>query len=325
MVVIIIGFLKNILKGFNKTEKTLEEKNEEYLASRDEEIRRLRDYYDFDSIEGINSISVPCFEPNAKFQRGMLESPIGRVEYYLRGKCFADHWKAGRTELAIACLKKAQELMYISDMIWKRSDFMVLVNYLHKAGYHKEAEKELERIERFFSDEKARVEKSISEDVSASLNLLQTDLVEVGSSGVCCELCAKYRNRIYSVSGKDKRFPKFPTDFHLDCGLRPYPFVWGVSEPTFSCKNVVTYSNRPFEDDRSNEEIERRRQWKERNDAEAEAEKQRECNRLEYFWIQEHLPDLCPKSLSGYSRMKNANSSNYQRLVDEARKLGKTL
>lgn len=54
-------------------------------------------------------------------------------------------------------------------------------------------------------------------------------------------------------------------------------------------------------------------------------EKEREKKQKEYDWLQKNLPDLCPKSLSGYTRMKNANSKNYQKIVEAARQLGKEL
>ena len=42
-------------------------------------------------------------------------------------------------------------------------------------------------------------------------------------------------------------------------------------------------------------------------------------------WVHDNLPDLAPKSLTGFRRMRTANSRNYQKIVEEARKLGKNL
>ncbi len=52
-----------------------------------------------------------------------------------------------------------------------------------------------------------------------------------------------------------------------------------------------------------------------------EAEKQAQT----FQWLQENLPALCPKSLSGFRRMRTTNSKNYQKLVAEAAKMGKQL
>lgn len=302
--------------------KTLEEKNAAYLAIRDEEERRLNEAYDFNSIRGINSIPVPCREVNGN-------SSTGRVEYYLRGQCFAKHMNAGNIDLAIACLKKAQELMYISDMIWKRNDFMRLVNYLHKAGRHNEADIELKRIDDFFEKQDIHLERNLRE-LSSAENL-EIDLVEVYTYSPYCGECAKYINRIYSVSGKDKRFPALPKGFskkgpgHNFACLNLGPFTYGVSEPTFKCKNIIEYSNRPFVDERTQEEIERYNNWLFMMEEEEAKRKRTEQCRLEYYWLQEKLPQLCPKSLSGYVRMKNANTKNYQKIVAEAKRLGKQL
>lgn len=42
----------------------------------------------------------------------------------------------------------------------------------------------------------------------------------------------------------------------------------------------------------------------------------------EYFWILKHLPRIAPKSLNGYSRMKNSNSKNFQKIRKMAMEKG---
>lgn len=321
------SFLKNLFDSSQErvhvkieNDTTQEEHNSIYLAKRAEEERRLNEVYDFNSIEGINHIPVPCHEVNG-------DSTTGRVEYYLRGKCFVTHRDAGREDIALACLKKAQELMYISDMIWKKEDFMFLVKYLHNIGMHEEATKEQKRIDSFFSKQDLHLD-ALKREIS-SANYLKTDLMEVYTPSPCCTECAKFTNRIYSLSGKDHRFPSFQSAYeeclHKMRCLRFSPFVLGVHEPQFKCKNIIKYSNRPFVDERTQDEKERYEIIKaERIEREKKAY-QSEIAQQEYFWIQEHLPDLCPKSISGYSRMKKSNSKNYQKIVSEAMKLGKKL
>lgn len=53
-----------------------------------------------------------------------------------------------------------------------------------------------------------------------------------------------------------------------------------------------------------------------------ESELERERDMQIFKWIQENLPALCPKSLSGFRRMRSMNSKNYQKIVAEAAKLG---
>lgn len=56
---------------------------------------------------------------------------------------------------------------------------------------------------------------------------------------------------------------------------------------------------------------------------EYEQEKDRDIQSFQ--WLQKNLPSKCPKSFSGYRRMKTQNTKNYQNLIAEAAKLGKTI
>lgn len=309
---------------------SIEEKQTAYLAIRDEEERKLNAAYDFNSIEGIQSIPVPCKEVNGS-------SSTGRVEYYLRGKCAADHWAAGKTELALACLYKAQELMYISDMIWKRRDFIRLVEYLHKAGKHEDADRELSKIDKFFAQQD--IHRDMVWRNIESAKYLDTDLMEVYSHSPYCGECAKYINRVYSISGQNKRFPVLPKQFldandkhHLSC-LSLSPFIEGVNEPVFHCKDIAKYSRRPFADERTKEEIQRYNDWFSMMQEDARKQAAQEARAIENAkleqqdlqtleWLRENLPALCPKSLSGFRRMRTTNSKNYQALVKKAEAAG---
>jgi len=208
--------IKKMQAILNDETKSLDERNAAYLAIRDEEERRLNEAYDFNSIEGVNSIPVPCKEVNGG-------SATGRVEYYLRGQCFFDHWNKGETELALACLRKAQELMFVSEMIWKRQDFLRLVEYLFEAGQDSEAEIQLKRIDDF-------------------------------------------------------------------CKINKLPI-----DPSFDEARMIENAKT----------------------------KRQDMQTLQ--WLQENIPSIAPKSLSGFRRMRTTNSKNYQKLVAEARSLGKKL
>ena len=311
--------------------KSFDERNAAYLAIRDEEVWRLNEAYDFNSIEGINSIPVPCREVNG-------DSVTGRVEYYLHKKCFADHWNAGRTELALACLRKAQELMFVSDMMWSRMDFLRLVEYLYEAGHDEEAETQLKRIDDFFKPK--NIQQNNCPIDLGSAEYFGTDLVEVYSHSPYCKECAKYVNRIYSISGKDKRFPPFETatngcSHRLSC-LSFAPFIFGVNEPTFECRDIVKYSNRPFRDERSHDEAKRYDDWVALMQKTKEDESRQEANMIERAkakmkdtqtlqWLHENLPSIAPKSLSGFRRMRTTKSMNYQKLVEAAKALGKNI
>lgn len=51
-------------------------------------------------------------------------------------------------------------------------------------------------------------------------------------------------------------------------------------------------------------------------------EKERALNRAIFEWFQKNLPDDCPKTIGGFSRMRNANSKNYQAIVKKAEAAG---
>lgn len=54
-----------------------------------------------------------------------------------------------------------------------------------------------------------------------------------------------------------------------------------------------------------------------------EWEKERDRDLNFYEWLQISLPSICPKSFSGFRRMKTMNTKNYQKIVSEAAKQGK--
>ena len=146
-----------------------------------------------------------------------------------------------------------------------------------------------------------------------------TDLVEISYVSACCPVCGKYRGRIFSISGKDKRFPKLPDDFHEDCGLIAFPFIYGVNETQYcKSKDIIGYNNCPFRDTRTAEE-------KENYELELQAQKnerQKERDKIDYDWLLAQLPENCPKSFSAYRRIKNSNSPSYQKLIAEAQSKG---
>lgn len=45
----------------------------------------------------------------------------------------------------------------------------------------------------------------------------------------------------------------------------------------------------------------------------------------DYDWIQENIPDKCPKSITGYRRMKTMNTKNYQLLKELAAQKGREI
>lgn len=157
------------------------------------------------------------------------------------------------------------------------------------------------------------------------------DYVQVVSA-CCCSECAKYRFRIYCISGNDTRFPILPDyvkKYSWHCGLSVYPFSLGVNYMRLSenkslneIDELIEYSNRPFVDDRADEEIERYNRILAKNKQDYIDGLNKEQARLEYEKIAVLLPDIAPKSQGAYTRMKKSNSANFQKLKENAVSVG---
>ena len=150
----------------------------------------------------------------------------------------------------------------------------------------------------------------------------EQDLVEADYFNGCCEECAKYRGRWFSISGKDKRFPKKPPEnYGCTCqGLTFMPVIYGVSEPTYCPKktNIIEYSNRPFVDDRTKKEKENHQHYLDT----IAFEKIKNNDKAEYDKLVSALPNDTPKTFSAYRRMKISETAKFNELAKKAASLG---
>lgn len=148
------------------------------------------------------------------------------------------------------------------------------------------------------------------------------DLLEMSEHPCTCGECAKYQGRVFSISGKSKKFPKLPEHFikiggvHEGCRHDFYPYFEDM--PPAYHKDIVKYSNRPFVDNRTKAQ-------KEMYEKEMRKIEDEEKDRENFNWCYENLEDLCPKSFSGYRRMKNSNSANFQKLCAAAAEKGRNI
>lgn len=203
--------------------------------------------YNLDDVQSISSIETPNYKAARSNSISAELGVTGNLDYILRMKA-SEHWNRRNFNPAIACLEKATLLMKVSDIGWNKKDFYRIVDWLIDLGFFKRSNK----WENWIDNNIKETSTSINQ-TNELLNIcktLGTDLVEVlDRANFCCEKCAMYRNRIFSLSGKDKRFPKMPNDFHWDCCLSAYAFVEDVNESSLDCKDIIKYSNRPFVDD----------------------------------------------------------------------------
>lgn len=217
-------------------------------------------------------MSIP---QNASVHRGSgIQSYTGDIDYYLRRKSH-DYEDAGNIDLAVLCLKKSNEIRMFCRNGYRRDDYYTLVRLLARCGRVDEARAEKEKIDRFFDTLDDETNDSYALDYSFIVRRVvnaaksfNTDLVIMSVHGNACPECAKYQGRVFSLSGKDRRFPKIPDVFwkyggiHPGCGHSFYPFIYGVTDGDMSytlsvqkisnrkyAKNIVAFSNRPFVDD----------------------------------------------------------------------------
>lgn len=165
------------------------------------------------------------------------------------------------------------------------------------------------------------------------------DLIAIddSSSGCCCSECAKYVGRVYSISGKSVTFPKLPEyfrlhgNFHHGCTCTASVYYKEMGGVLYKGKSVdpVQASNRPWVDDRTPNEIKRYEEHQKRMQEGRETEKQhrildylKSYNEEEFELIQCKMPDISPKTLSGYSRIKQKNTASFQKIKKRANDIG---
>lgn len=146
------------------------------------------------------------------------------------------------------------------------------------------------------------------------------DLVKMSSHPGACPMCQKYEGRVYSISGKDKRFPKLDIAFssgyaniHPRCKHVLEPYI-----PQFNdIDKDITNSNRPFiEPNKSDKQVQ------------AYYQNQREKaklrrDRLQWEKYKTVLGNEAPKTLAGFRRMKKANSENYKEMKRKYKEMKK--
>lgn len=261
--------------------------------------------YDMLIKKHVELLPIPKFN-----QEGSFPSVTKSEDYILR--MIAGNVRKTNHEQSIIILEKACDMMLASNIGWQQKDFMRLVTWMLQDGRVEESIKYRKLIK-----EKVHVIDS-SDMIKAAIrdaSLMKTDLICVTPHKSCSEIESKLSGRIYSISGKDKRFPpmpEFPKDFK--CGI--YPFIYGINIFHDSSMNkiedVIGYSNRPFIDERTEQEKLVYQQFIDKQIMEQE-------NYLDgdrYYALKALHPDLCPKSRYAFSKLSVEDHDKYLSLVE---------
>lgn len=273
--------------------------------------------YNTYSIESVNSIPVPNYA-NSKAKG----TPIYNLEYLLNMRATQER-KKGNNELAYALLRKSIYLMKFSKVCYTEKDFLRIVRWLYKDGYLQEAENAEKKLRKELPNvfNRTHIKNQLFLTALENCRQLDTELIYMSAHYGTCSECAKYQGRVYSISGTSRKFPPLPDvikrtgSVHEGCRHQFFPYVDGLGTTIHGSDNrqheAVKYSNRPFVDNRKPEEKKAYEQY-------LEMVKDREMlekDRIFYSAMVKKYPDMMPKSLSGYRRMKKSNTSNYQKLV----------
>ncbi|MBQ2634419.1 MAG: hypothetical protein IJF88_07585 [Oscillospiraceae bacterium] len=121
--------------------------NRDYLAMRDEQELWLEHKYDFTTEKGIEEIPLNAVNaPNCSDS-----SSTGSTDMYLRRRGF-QYEQDGEEKLALACLKRSNEIRFYKKLGYRKDDYYSYVRMLVHFGYVTEAYKEKKRIDSFFGD-----------------------------------------------------------------------------------------------------------------------------------------------------------------------------
>lgn len=188
--------------------------------------------YDMDTLEGINAIPVPA----KNYSTG---NDLHDCIYYVLQRKATEHKKNGRLDLAIACLRKSNALSdYEPRPLLTQKDYLRLVKYIEYSGDKELAQTELKQI---YDKHPEFLDKRISNIVGIKEALKRNiewknDCVLISTNNHC-PICSKYNLKVFSISGKTKKYPKLPPEiteaggFCPDCSLGLHSYFDGISTP----------------------------------------------------------------------------------------------
>ena len=134
------------------------------------------------------------------------------------------------------------------------------------------------------------------------------DLMEMTEHFPTCEVCAALQGKVYSISGKDKRFPPLSMVYrdgyhnvHPNCRHVMVPFI----EEFNDVEEAIKRSNAPYKPNPENVKVYDEQQAKNRRERET---------LYQYERYKMRLGDDAPKSLAAFKRVKNAGGEKWEDL-----------
>ncbi len=166
------------------------------------------------------------------------------------------------------------------------------------------------------------VARSVSIEVgnTARINQLTAngyDLVEIPTHYPTCEVCAILQDRVYSISGKDKRFPPLSKAIGEYKNIHPHcrHVIVGWVEEMHTAEEIeeaIKRSNREWTDPRSGEEKTFYNELQRKN-------RQARDLQAQYERYKKRLGNDAPKSIAAFKRIKNTNGEKWASLQAQYR------
>lgn len=139
------------------------------------------------------------------------------------------------------------------------------------------------------------------------------DLMMMTEHYPTCEACAVLQGRVYSISGRDKRFPPlsraFPSGYrnvHPNCRHVMTYWIEEMQSPE-EIRAALARSNAPFTDNRSDEEIALY------SKQQANSRRMR-ADRSQFERYRQRLGEDAPKSFHTFRRIKNADGQKWKEM-----------
>ena len=271
--------------------------------------------YDTYSIDDVNAIPIP------EYNIGFSNKPYYNIEYLLKKRAIQEHKKKNYS-LSYALMYKTIEFMKLSKFQYLKRDYMQFIMWLYKDGAIEEASILEKKLRQELPDV---FERKILNNFFFAIGECKRsncDYIECIGSNYTCGECAKYINRVYCISGKDKRFPKLPDfvyqygGFHPNCKESFFKYEYGeLRNRNHQFVNAIEYSNRPFIDDRTPSEIQKyneNQQYHTSYDTYID-------NQKEFFILRAKLPNILPKTYATFKKYKETNSPKYARILEIAK------
>lgn len=174
-------------------------------------------------------VGFKCYNLDILSDIQKIPARTGSNAYYVLQRTATKHKKSGNLPLAIACLRKSNELSdYLQAKDPRRhapllqKDYIRLVKYIELLGDHALAEQELSNL---YNKHPEFADKRFSNLVGIRSCLARarehkTDFVLI-STNKKCPICSKYNQKVYSISGKSKKYPALPAEIKRQGGLCP--------------------------------------------------------------------------------------------------------